>query len=399
MKLKERILNTLNNKDVDQLPYLPRLDIWYNANKFNGTLPGNYKNATLKEITEDLGLGYHYVIPDYKMFDGPDRDVDIGLGHYRFNTKPYRLDFHNVKREIEHSKDGFTHIRYITPIGEVSTAYHYDERSKAMGLTLNTIVEHAIKKDEDYETIAYIFENCEVVPTYDYYAKFKEEVVGENGVCVGYSLVWASPMHYISKDLMNYEFFCMELFDNEDKLLWLSDKMAPFFDKVFEVAANSPAEVILSGCNYDVSLTPPSFFKKHITPWLSKQSKTLHNMGKYLITHPDGENNGLLQEYVDAEIDIADSICPAPLTQLTLKDVLKVFGEKITIWGGVPSTIFIEELVSDDEFEEFLDMTMETIGNGRKIILGIADTLPPVAKFARVLRVAEKARSFGAVKY
>ena len=33
---------------------------------------------------------------------------------------------------------------------------------------------------------------------------------------------------------------------------------------------------------------------------------------EYLLTHTDGENQGLLQHYVASNFDIADSVCPAP---------------------------------------------------------------------------------------
>ncbi len=38
--------------------------------------------------------------------------------------------------------------------------------------------------------------------------------------------------------------------------------------------------------------------------------------GKFLLTHTDGENIGLLEEYMACEFDIADSICPSPMTKL-----------------------------------------------------------------------------------
>ena len=396
--IKERLLNAIRGLPNDELPYIPRLDIWYNANKFRGTLPEKYRNATLKELTEDLGLGYHYVIPDFKDYDGPDRDVDIGLGHYRFNTKPYRIEFHNIERKIEADGNGNYKVEYKTPIGNIRCAHHYDDRMKADGLTLNVITEHALKKDKDYDIAAYIYENCEVIPDYKAYEYFNNRVVGDNGLCVAYAGHWASPMHYIAKDLMDYERFCFESFDSPERLGWLAAKLDPFFDNVFEAAANSPAELILSGCNYDVSITPPPMFKEHITPYLKKQSRKLHGMGKFLITHTDGENKGLLGEYLDSEIDVADSICPAPMTSQTLFEVREVFGDHITIWGGLPSVCFLEHSMSDYAFNAFLDKTLESIGDGRKIILGIADTTPPDTKFERILMVAKKAREFGKIK-
>ena len=70
MTKKEQLLHAFRGEPVDELPFLPRLDIWYNANKARGTMPEKYKNATLKEMVEDLGLGYHYIIPNYKAWDG-----------------------------------------------------------------------------------------------------------------------------------------------------------------------------------------------------------------------------------------------------------------------------------------------------------------------------------------
>ena len=397
--IKKRLLNAIRGLPNDELPYIPRLDIWYKANKNRGALPAKYKNATLKELTEDLGLGYHYVIPDFKEYAGAEdeRDVDVGLGHYRFNTKPYRVEFHNIKRKIEADGKGKTRVEYITPAGSVTTAYCYDERMKADGLTINVITEHALKTDKDYDTLAFIYENCEVVPDYGGYESFKNEVVGDNGLCVAYAGMWASPMHYIVKDLMDFERFCYESFDNPGRLSWLASKLDPFFDAIFDAAAGSSAELVLSGCNYDTSITPPPMFKEHITPYLKKQSGKLHSLGKLLITHTDGENTGLLSEYIDSEIDVADSICPAPMTPQTLTGIREAFDDKITIWGGLPSVCFLEQSMSEYDFDAFLAGTFESVGDGRRLILGIADTTPPDAKFERVLKVAEMARRFGRV--
>lgn len=400
MTKKEQLLAAIQGKVVDELPFLPRLDIWYNANKFRGTLPEKYKNATLKEMTEDLGFGYHYIIPDYKAWDGADRDIDIGLGHYRFNTKPFRLEFHNVKREQYADEKGNFYTKYITPVGEVSTCYHYDQKMKESGLTLNVITEHAIKgeNDADYDTVAYIFENCEVIPDYEKYHRFMDETVGDNGLCTGYVAAWASPMHYIVQDLMNFEAFCYEYADNIEKLEELCDRLTPFFDKIFDAVLHSRAEIMLCGCNFDRSITPPNVFSKYITPFIQKQVEKAHAAGKYVITHPDGENAGLLQEYVKSGMDIADSICPSPMTSLSLKEVRDAFQDKITIWGGIPSICFLGNTMSDYDFEKYLDMTLESIGSGRRMILGIADTTPPDAKLDRVIRAAEMIKKFGPVK-
>ena len=400
MTKKEQLLRAFQGQPIDELPFLPRLDIWYNANRARGTMPEKYKNATLKEMVEDLGFGYHYIIPNYKAWDGPDRDVDIGLAHYRFNTKPFRLEFHNMDRIIEEDGKGNFHIIYRTPVGEVSTCYHYDDQMKKSGLTLNVIREHAIKgeNDRDYDVIAYIFENCEVIPDYTKYHQFMDEVVGDNGICTGYVAAWASPLHYIVQDLMDFETFCYEYSDNREKIDELCERLTPFFDTIFDAVLHSRAELMLCGCNFDRSITPPNIFAEGITPFIRKQADKAHAAGKYLATHPDGENWGLLEEYVKSGMDVADSICPAPMTHYTLAEVRKAFDNRITIWGGIPSICFLDSTMSDYEFEKYMDGALSAIGDGRRMIMGIADTTPPDARIERVIRAAEIIKGFGPVK-
>lgn len=397
MTHRERILAVIKGQPVDRIPFIPRLDIWYNANKRNGTLPGKYKNASLKEISEDLGLGYHAVVPDFRDYGDEEGDLDLGLGIHRFRALPYKLTFHNIKQNISRTSDGLLRSEYITPKGTIKTCIKYDEEMRKAGSTLPVTLEHAVKGIEDFEALAYIFENVEVEPNYGYFARFREDVVGENGVAVATCSLWASPMYYLLKELMSVENFFFALFDYPEEMEWLSDKLMPFARKIFDVTADSPAELILSGANYDNSITTPQFFGKYIAPELKRQSEILHEKGKYLVTHTDGENTGLLEHFVASEFDVADSICPYPLTRLTLAEVRKVFDGKITIWGGIPSTSVLENSMSDYEFEKYLDDMLQSIGKGDHLIFSIADTTPPGAKLERILKIEKKVKEFGSV--
>ena len=97
-------------------------------------------------------------------------------------------------------------------------------------------------------------------------------------------------------------------------------------------------------------------------------------------------------------MDVADSICPAPMTRLPLKEYREKFGDKITIWGGIPSIALLEGSFTQYEFEKYINDTLETIGDGRHIILGIADTTPPDADLDRILYIKKKAEEFGPVR-
>ena len=123
----------------------------------------------------------------------------------------------------------------------------------------------------------------------------------------------------------------------------------------------------------------------------------LHTERKYLLTHTDGENTGLLDCYIESGIDIADSICPAPMTKLTFKEVRDHFQGRVTIMGGIPSVCLLRDSMSDREFEAYLDGFFSDLGSADHLILGISDTTPPAADFERLRKIGEYINAYGPV--
>jgi hypothetical protein len=394
MDYRKRILNTIMGKPVDRIPFVPRLDLWYLSNKINNTLPEKYRGSSLMEITRDLGVGFHSVVPDFRNFL-EDRSIALqGLGIYDLKSNPYKIVLDSLDFEFDTDREGRTITAFNTPYGKITTETLYTRRMKSDGSSLGHTTQNAIKSSNDLEAVGYIFENIQVEENKK---NFKEHMdyVGEDGVCVAFGMLPGSPMHHIMKELMSFEKFIYELNDNEKGLLELSEKIGVFYDKVLPVSIESQSEIIFLGANYDSFLTWPVFFKQYITPYLKKYSELAHKKGKYLLTHTDGENDGLLQEYLDADIDIADSICPKPMTSLSLKQVRDSFGDNITIWGGLPSICVLEDSMNDLEFDRYLNKFFEELGEGKNIIISFADTTPPGAKFERIEKVAELVRKFG----
>ena len=398
MNHKELLLATLKGEPTPCIPYLPRLDLWYNANALAGTLPPKYKNATLREITDDLDLGYHAVIPQFRDFCSADGDVDIGLGIYHLRALPYRIELHNVERKVTRLPDGLMVVEYQTAHGTLRTRVYFDDQMKKSGATISVIREHAVKGLDDFKALAYIFKNIEIRPDYSDYEEFRKNVVGHRGLAVVCASVWASPMHYLLKELMSVEDFYFALTDYPDEMRALAVELTPFCDRLFAVAADSQAELVLCGANYDSSVTTPPFFNEFIAPVLKKRAAVLHAQGKYLVTHTDGENVGLLDRYLDSDFDVADSICPAPMTSLTLQAVKEKFAGKISIWGGIPSISVLESSMSQYDFEKYIDQLLGGIGRGDHLIFSIADTTPPAARFDRILYLQKKIKEFGPVK-
>lgn len=394
LTMKERMLRAIRGQWADYLPWVPRIDLWYNANRYRGTLPSIFsKNISLEEIADYIGGGYHKVVPEFQKTRTPEDMIDRGLGIYRLKEMACRPELIGVDREVK-QEGNTTTVIYHTPVGSVSCKMTYTEEMKRAGISQTWISEHVIKRPEDYKVVGYIFKNIKVHPAYESFSLYQKEV-GDKGLVVAWASTSASPMHHILKHFFESTTFYLELYDHPQQLRELCEDMEPYFEQVLHVHAHSPAEVIHFGSNYDEMITYPPFFKEHLMPTLQRFSDLLHSRGKFLLSHCDGENKGLLDLIRESGIDVAEAICPHPMTKVTLSEVRKAFQGKVTIWGGIPSIALLESVMSDHEFETFMVKLFDEIAPGDRFILSVSDTTPPDAKFERLLRITEMVRDRG----
>jgi hypothetical protein len=394
MTPKERMLRAARGEWADILPWAPRIDLWYNANSLQGTLPAKYRRGvTLDEIADDIGGGYHKIVPDFLNARSPEDTIDRGLGIFRLKGMPYRAELAGVEREVE--KEGnATFVTYHTPLGLISCKILYTEEMRRAGVSITWISEHVIKDPQDYKIVGYIFKNIKVIPDYENYLEFQRQV-GDKGFAAARGLAAASPMQQIMRDFLDATQFYLEMYDHPQEMRQLGEDLEPYYDQLFQVLANSPAEVVFHGSNFDEMITYPPFFRNYIMPYLQRLADMLHARGKLLICHCDGENQGLLDLIAESGMDIAEAICPQPMTKITISEVKKSFKGKVTIFGGVPSVALLEQSMSDEEFERFMENLFREIVPGDRFILGVSDTTPPDAKFERLFRITEMVQGWG----
>jgi hypothetical protein len=395
MNRKQHMLAVLEGKPTARIPWVPRLDLWYRANQRAGTLLDRYRRATLVEMVDDLGWGYHAVVPNFQDLRSPEDDVHRALGILNLHTMPVHTVLDGVDYRVTRSGDR-TIVEYHTPAGTLTTVTVYDDRMRAAGITISHVARYAFQGPNDYAALEYLFRHARAVPNYEGYAA-EAERIGDRGFAVAYVNSAASPTHYLQRDVMPLETFFFELNDRPDEVRSLADAIAAYWQETLSLAAACPAEVFLLGANYDSAIQFPRFFAEHIKPGLAEFAAVLHRQGKYLLTHTDGENRGLLEHYLASNFDIADSVCPAPMTKLTIGQVREAFAGRITIMGGIPSVALVKDSMTDAQFEKYLDEFFAQIGRGDHLLLGISDTTPPAADFQRLLTIAQCVERFGRV--
>jgi hypothetical protein len=298
---------------------------------------------------------------------------------------------------IQSHDDGENLITDIqTPVGTIHSHLYRADHMEVDGISLPFVKHYPLHTLDDLDALCIVFDHIQVVPAPESYSKFQKRI-GDQGIAVARGPMAASPMHLILHELTPMDQFFYFNHDAREDLNRLCEHMIPFFDAALDALVQSDAEVVFWGANYDQDLTWPPFFIEEITPWLQKVADRLHRAGKILLTHCDGENRNLLPLYPNCRFDVAESVCPAPMTQCTLAE-LRTAIPNITIWGGIPSIALLQSNMTDKQFEAYLDEIFDNLGRGDHLILGVSDNVPPDANLTRLELIRKKVEDFGPVQ-
>lgn len=395
MTERERMLAAIAGRPADRIPFAPRMDLWYIAHRARGTVPARFAGCNTVEMAQILGVACHAVGADFTLSGG--RDVALrGLGIDNHRDYPYRVELQGLPMQ---SDDDGEHLRtrIRTSLGEVFTHLQCTGQMARDGISLPFVNAYAITSPGDFDAVAEVFEHLRVIPTPESYAQFSARV-GDRGIAVARGPIAASPMHLILHELVAMDRFFYLYHDVRDALHRLCERMTPFFESLLEALATCDAEVVFWGANYDQDLTWPPFFQAEIAPWLRRVADRLHASGKYLLTHCDGENEALLPLYPACRFDVAESVCPSPMTRCSLAQLRAALSPGAAVFGGIPSVCLLPGSMDEARFEAYLDQVFADLGQGDGLIFGVADNVPPDADLSRIQRIAERIEAFGAVE-
>jgi corrinoid protein of di/trimethylamine methyltransferase len=394
MTHRQRLLNAVRGDMPDHIPYAPRIDLWYNANSLNGTLPQRHQGKTRDQIALSEGWALHKVVADHLHQPNPDAMLHRALGVHFMKEYVAHFTFSDrVKIEIKRAGDR-TRIRYTTAKGSITTSTVYSQEMRRSGTSVPWIEEHAVKAPGDLKVLAGMFENMDVVANYDAF-KVHQAEVGENGLPVTAFTVAAGPVHHIQKYFLDATEFFHYYRDHLPEILYLADALAPLYEKALRIVAESPAEVIQWGSNFDDMLTFPPMFAQHFVPWIRKAKEVLGPKNIRILCHTDGENLGLMDLLHESGMDVAEAVCPAPMTKVSIQEYYRRWSDRITIFGGLPSNLLLPQLTPEKNFQNFMDGLFSGIGTGVRFIIGVADTTPPDADFERLVRIGDMVREKG----
>lgn len=362
MTNRQRILAILDGKPPDRIPWIPRLQIWHEGNRREGTLPLRYRDRSLREVEREV-------------FGGTAaRDGFI----YRIEIRDVEIRTHQVN-EME------TVTEYVTPVGTVTTRLQSTERLRRQGIQ-DAEVEFMLERREDYPVVEYLIEHTHYTPAFEQYEQYEREV-GEEG----YPLVNCGdcPFHYWMRTLVGYDRGYYHLYDFPQEVEHLLDVLTDSFRaNVWRPMLDSPARLLMHGHHLSSQMTPPPLFERYILPYYEELSPQLRARDKVLALHGDNDTRMILSHIERAGFGMVECFATHPMVPTTLAEARAAWGERVIIFGGVPSVI-LEAPYTDEQFEQYMDELFATIAPGEAFMLAVSDNVMPGAKIERVERITQ----------
>jgi Uroporphyrinogen decarboxylase (URO-D). len=396
MDHRERMLAAIAGAASDRLPWVPRMDLWLIAQRARGTLPAELRHANTVDLAKHFGFACHAVRGDMTAPRSPQDWLLRGFGIENHPDFPYRVEVAGLPVEFA-AEGGFYHTTIRTAAGDVTTVLEMTPAMQRDGMSIPFVRKRPVESAADLEAVVQVFEHLEVVPTPKAYAAFRARI-GEHGLALANGPIAASPVHLILHDLMGMESFIYLYLDEPATVHRFAQRLAPFFDAALAALLQCEAEVVWWGANYDEHVTWPTFFREEIVTWLQTTGDRLRDNGKLLASHADGENRHLLPLFPACRLDIAESVCAAPMTHDSLAELRRGFGATTTVWGGIPSIALLDDAMNDAQFDAYLDSVFGDLGTGERLILGVSDNVPPDADIDRLARITERVEHFGPVR-
>jgi len=312
MNERQRLVAVLAGERPDRLPWIPRLLLWYNARVRTGTLPAYWQGQSQRQIERNLGLGT------------PARDGRV-----------FDLSLDGV--EVDVHREGWRKVTiWHTPHGDVHKVELQTAELERSGLP-GRIVEYPLKDESDYRSWEWIVERMRWAPAYDAYNAYDAEI-GDDGL----PMVSAGdvPLHEWLEGLAGYERGFYHLADWPATVERLLNLMAEVQrERLWPVLANSPARLLLHGMHLSSQFTPPRLFRRFVLPYYRALMPILHERGLRVAMHADNDTSAILPLIEEAGWDMVECFVTAPMVSTTLAQARAAWGDRVIIWGGLPSVL------------------------------------------------------------
>ncbi|MHB9033052.1 MAG: hypothetical protein ACYC6L_08390 [Anaerolineae bacterium] len=325
--------------------------------------------ASSRNLTDRVPFFHYWRHSQVGWAERRARNSGMGMCWVR---PPYVEIVHDVRITDEYTTlAGRPVVRrtYTTPLGSVTQAEYREpgtgqwHANRSWRDATPWLVEHPIKEPSDYAVMRYIAEHTEYQADY-FPAEQAIDWLGGEGIVLDslpHSPLQTLLISWIGSDENRFFYHLADYPELVDELY-----QALFRARLplYEIAAGSPAPVVMHGDNVDGWLINPRLFERYLMPVYEAEAAPLHARGKLLAVHMDGRLGSLKHLIGRTPIDIIDGFHPVPMNDLPLAEALALW-PNICLWLGFPGAIYA---LGPEAVQHFALSLLQEAGMGERLV-------------------------------
>jgi len=376
MTNRQRFFAVMAGEPTDRPPFFPDITNWYAARRTPPGQPRHHGSGAF--IADDDPI--HQVTGDIPEQFADMTFLDLykhfgwGLPLHVYNW--FETQYDGVEKTVaDDGRHRITHIR--CPKGELEKVDTLADDG-SWGPTT-----HFIKDLADLEIMQYAVERSRFVPRHER-AQAVLDAIGEQGV-IDITLM-RSPFGKLVHEYMGFEQVIYALQDSPQTILDFMEFQEQYDLQLARLAAESPARIVILSDHADENLIAPPYYRRFCIPHYQKLNRILHQAGKIVSTHLDGNFKGYFALLGETGFDLLDGCTPAPMMNYEPEELAQALPANMRAYCGVPATLFTQN-VDDRVVLDFGRRILDAFGG--RVILNIGDILPTNADIFQMIRLGE----------
>lgn len=157
-------------------------------------------------------------------------------------------------------------------------------------------------------------------------------------------------------------------------------------DRMIDAALQLPCRIFNLGDHATNEFTPPPILERYLLPRWQRISARLHEAGRFVHTHWDGNSKTMLPYLRDTGLDGVEALPPLPMGDMTLEEIKAAVGDTMVCLDLLPAIHFLSHFTMQ-ECVEFARRVIDMFAP--RLILGISDEISQVGEIEKVEAIGE----------
>lgn len=383
MTRRESFFAAVRGEPLERAPFFPDITSWYVLTRIplgqeQPYFPGQYipDDSAIHDLPSRLSgpLAALTFVDFYREFGWglPVHMYDWCEEHYVGGVE-----------KVVQDKGGHRTVTLHTPRGDLGRTYKLDAEGTWSEYG------HMVKRPAELDLVRCIVENTRFEPHPERIERFRRETEGF-GVCD--LVINRSPFGKLVHEYMGFEQLAYALHDDPAAVL---DFMAFQEEKDLELvrlAARAPGSIVIISDHADENLISPAWYRAYCMPFYRKACAILHEAGKLVSTHLDGNFKGYFPFIEETGFDLLDGCTPAPMFNYEPEELAAATCDaggkrRLGCYCGVPACLF-----TTGTLPVILAHFAERIARAfdQQVIVNVGDILPPNGAIEGVFEIGRQ---------